>query len=151
MQPPRPETNPQLHYPTLLCAAQQHGRNIRGIFVSYWGCRSCLLATHPAGARQTIAQALEVFLRRTHIRRVHFAQASVAPPVLAYITSFPRLSVPLGGKHPTEIAEGRRTILVPLTRGEVLFAGRNCWNKPDWSTAVRVLTFLFGKKQIGVS
>src|SRR6185369_9858892 len=109
------------------------------------------MSTHPPGARQTIAQALDVFLRKTHIRNVHFAQASVAPPVLAYITSFPRLSVPLTGKHPTEIAHGTRTVRIPLARGEVLFVGRNCWNKPDWSTPVKVLTILFGKKQIGIS
>jgi len=29
--------------------------------------------------------------------------------------------------------------------------GRNGWNRPDWSAPVRVLTFLFGKKQIGIS
>src|SRR5262245_55656530 len=85
-------------------------------------------------ARQIIARALQSFLRQTRIRKVHFAQATVAPPVLAYVTNFPRLSVPLSGKHPMEIAQNSKTMRVPLVRGDVLFAGRNCWNRPDWST-----------------
>ena len=109
------------------------------------------MAAHHAAARRTIARELETFLHHTRIRKVHFAQATVAPPPLAYVTNFPRLSVPLTGKHPMELAQQARPVRVALVRGQVLFAGGNCWNKPDWSTAVKVLTFLFGKKQIGVS
>lgn len=105
----------------------------------------------PATARRTIVHELETFLRRTHIRKVHFARATVAPPPLAYVTSFPRLSVPLSGKHPMEIARDAGPAHITLMRGQAVFAGANCWNKPDWSTAVSVLTLLFGKKQIGVS
>ena len=102
-------------------------------------------------ARRTIARELETFLRAAHVRKVHFAQTGAAPPPLAYVTSFPRLSVPLAGKHPMELARQARPVRVALARGQVLFVGRNCWNKPDWSTPVKVLTFLFGKKQIGIS
>jgi AraC-like DNA-binding protein len=109
------------------------------------------MSPRQAAARRAITLELEAFLRRTRIRRLHFAQAAVAPPPLAYVTSFPRLSVPLAGKHPMEISEPTRTVRLPLVRGHIVYVGRNCWNKPDWSAPVKVLTFLFGKRQIGVS
>jgi len=102
-------------------------------------------------ARATIAEALAGYLKRTHIRRVHFAQATIAPPTLAYVTNFPRLSVPLSGRQHMEVAHDAQTIRTVVSRGDALFAGRNCWNRPDWATPVRVLTILFGKSHIGVS
>ncbi len=102
-------------------------------------------------ARRQITAALAGFLKQGPVRKVHFAGSGVAPPPLAYVTSFPRLSVPLAGKHPMEIAHHTRVTHIEPTRGQVVFVGRNCWNKPDWSAPVRVLTLLFGKKQIGVS
>jgi AraC-like DNA-binding protein len=105
----------------------------------------------PLAARGIIARELKAYLRNTPIRAVHFAQSGVAPPPLAYVTSFPRLSIPLAGKHSTEIARHARPVTIALVRGHVLFVGRNCWNRPDWAAPVKVLTFLFGKKQIGIS
>jgi AraC-like DNA-binding protein len=102
-------------------------------------------------AHRQITAALTGFLQQNHIRKVHFAGSGIAPPPLAYVTSFPRLSVPLAGKHPMEIAHHTRATRIEPARGHVVFVGRNCWNKPDWSVPVRVLTLLFGKKQIGVS
>ena len=102
-------------------------------------------------ARRSIARELQALLRGMRIRGVRFAEASVAPPAMAYVTSFPRLSVPLSGAHPMEIARGGRTVRVTLTRGQAIFVPRNCWNRPDWSRPVKVLTLLFGKKQIGAS
>ncbi|MBK8267227.1 MAG: helix-turn-helix transcriptional regulator [Planctomycetes bacterium] len=105
----------------------------------------------PNSDRDVISRALSQFLSRSRIRHVEFAQATVAPPVLAYVTDFPRLSIPISGKHHMEIARDSRSTRITLARGDVVFAGRNCWNKPDWSTPVKVLTLLFGKTQIGVS
>jgi AraC-like DNA-binding protein len=107
--------------------------------------------SRPVNPRETIARSLEGFLKSTGIRTVHFAHAAVAPPVLAYVTSFPRLSVVLSGRQAMEVAEHVRSARVTLSRGHAIFVGGHCWNKPDWSTAVKELTFLFGKKQIGVS
>jgi AraC-like DNA-binding protein len=45
---------------------------------------------------------------------------------------------------------GRSEIIVPV-RGEAVFVPDHSWNNPDWSSAVQVLTFLFGAKQIGIS
>ena len=102
-------------------------------------------------ARQTIALEIETFLRRSRLRRVNFADSSVAPPPLAYITNFPRLSLPLEGIHAMELpVDGRRERITP-TRGQVVFVPGHAWNRPDWADAVKVLTFLFGARQIGIS
>src|SRR5579872_18763 len=104
-----------------------------------------------ADQRQVIVGVLQQFLQDTHIRRVHFAEFSVAPPLFAYVTNFPRLSIPLQGCHKMEVAHnGQREIIKPV-RGHAVFVPDNAWNNPDWSSAVHVLTFLFGVKQIGVS
>lgn len=105
----------------------------------------------PSAARETITRELTAFMRKTRVRRVYFAQGMVAPPPLAYVTNFPRLSVTLSGRHFMELAHDSTTQRVGLARGDVAFVGRNCWNKPDWTSPVRVLTLLFGKTQIGVS
>lgn len=101
--------------------------------------------------REVIIREMSQFLSRSRVKAVEFAQATVAPPVFAYITNFPRLSVPLSGRQHMEIARESRIARVTLSRGEAIFAGRNCWNKPDWSTPVKMLTLLFGKTHIGVS
>src|SRR5437016_650089 len=56
-------------------------------------------------ARKRIVKALEVFLRGTRLRRVHFADSSLAPPTLGYVTHFPRLSIALDGCHTMELAQ----------------------------------------------
>ncbi len=102
-------------------------------------------------AHKVIVAALEEFLRGTRIRRVHFAEFSVAPPAFAYVTTFPRLSIPLHGCHKMETAHNGRSETILPVRGHAVFVPDNAWNNPDWSSAVHVLTFLFGAKQIGVS
>ena len=37
------------------------------------------------------------------------------------------------------------------TRGHAVFVPGHAWNRPDWADRVKVLTFLFGAKQIGIS
>jgi AraC-like DNA-binding protein len=110
--------------------------------------RAPFLQTH---AHDVIVRELEDFLRGTRIRRVYFAEASVAPPLLAYVTHFPRLSITLEGCHSMDVAyRGRKQVIKPL-RGQAVFVPDHAWNKPDWATAVKVLTFLFGAMQIGIS
>src|SRR5215475_4358260 len=108
------------------------------------------LATHTK-AHRVIVSELEAFLRNTRIRRVHFAEFSIAPPMIAYVTNFPRLSIPLHGCHRMEVAHNGRSAIIRPVRGHAVFVPENAWNNPDWSSAVHVLTFLFGAKQIGVS
>jgi AraC-like DNA-binding protein len=105
----------------------------------------------PLHSHRTIVRALDEFLRQTRLRNVHFAEDSVAPPPLAYVTHFPRLSVPLEGSHKMEVAHNGRVAMIRPVRGQAVFVPSNSWNKPDWSPPVKVLTFLFGAKQIGIS
>jgi AraC-like DNA-binding protein len=102
-------------------------------------------------AQRTVIRELEEFLRGTRMRRIHFAEGSLAPPLLAYVTHFPRLSLPLEGCHKMEVAHNGRTEIIKPVRGHAVFVPENTWNKPTWSAPVAVLTFLFGTKQIGIS
>jgi len=102
------------------------------------------------GARLIIHE-LEEYLRETRIRRVQFGDGTTVPPPLAYVTNFPRLSLPLAGCHAMEIARNGRTEIIRPSRGHAVIVPDNAWNKPDWSGRVDVLTFLFGVKQIGIS
>jgi AraC-like DNA-binding protein len=103
-----------------------------------------------SGAR-LIVQELEDYLRETSVRRVHFGDGTTAPPPLAYVTNFPRLSLPLSGCHAMELAHNGRTAIIKPVRGHAVFVPDHAWNKPDWTGHVAVLTFLFGVKQVGIS
>ena len=102
-------------------------------------------------ARLTIAAELDRFLRATRFRQVYFAEDGPMPPTLAYLTHFPRLSIVLDGCHPTELLRRGKVATVRLPRGQALFVPANAWNKPEWSSPVEVMTFLFGARQIGIS
>src|SRR5215471_4566743 len=108
------------------------------------------VATH-AQAHDAIVNELDGFLRGSQIRRVHFAEGSAAPPMFAYVTNFPRLSIPLKGCHKMEVAHSGRGEVIHPFRRDAVFVPDNAWNNPDWSSPVHVLTFLFGTRQIGVS
>lgn len=105
----------------------------------------------PASGSRVIVQELEQFLRTTNVRHVHFGDGTTAPPPLAYVTNFPRLSLPLAGCHTMEIAQSGRNETIKPVRGHAVFVPDHAWNKPDWTGRVDVLTFLFGVKQIGIS
>jgi len=108
-------------------------------------------APDAAQSRRIVAQELENFLRRSRLRKVYFADSSVAPPPLAYVTHFPRLSLPLDGSHAMELPMGGRPEQIAPGRGQAVFVPGHAWNRPDWADAVKVLTFLLGAKQIGIS
>jgi AraC-like DNA-binding protein len=114
-----------------------------------------------------IAAELRAFLRRAAARRrarghgkgtggarvrgVLVAGGSTPPPQLAYMVNFPRLSVTLAGQERVELEQDGHVRLVAVRAGHALFVPANCWNRPTWSTPARVLTFLFGKRQTGIS
>ena len=102
-------------------------------------------------AARAIAQALSRYLRRSRLRRVYFAEDTIAPPVLAYVTHFPRLYIPLSGKQSMEIAQQGTSCAIGAQPGEAVFVPENAWDKPEWSTSTEVLTILFGARQIGIS
>jgi AraC-like DNA-binding protein len=74
-----------------------------------------------------IEQSLDELLAVSPINHVYFADSSIAPP------------------HAGEMKE------IDCKIGEAVFVARNCWDKPKWAAPVKVLTLLFGKKQIGFS
>ncbi|MEN6520915.1 MAG: AraC family transcriptional regulator [Armatimonadota bacterium] len=96
-------------------------------------------------------KSLHKFLETHRLRRLYFADSSLAPPPLAYVTPFPRLAIPLSGRYPVEIAHCHKTKQIDCIPGEGVFVGRHCWDRPKWTEPVSVLTLLFGKKQIGFS
>jgi AraC-like DNA-binding protein len=102
-------------------------------------------------ARLAVASALEAFLAGGGVGLVHVSRGSIEPPMLAYLTHFPRLTVVLSGTHTMSVAEGDRSTVIRPAVGGVVFVPENGWNLPDWSEPVRGLTFLFGKQHVGVS
>jgi AraC-like DNA-binding protein len=102
-------------------------------------------------SNQIVSRRLEHFLRRTRVRRIYVAEASVAPPVLAYVTHFPRLYLLLSGEYAMEVAQNGALRVIRPSRGDAVFVPDNAWDKPDWRKDVQVLTFLFGSKHIGIS
>jgi len=63
--------------------------------------------------------------------------------VLAYVTHFPRLYLPLAGSHTTELAQNGIPRMIRPKRGEAVFVPDNAWDKPDWSGATHVLHISF--------
>jgi AraC-like DNA-binding protein len=106
---------------------------------------------HLSSGTRIIVHELEEYLRETRVRRVHFGDETTVPPPLAYVTNFPRLSLPLAGCHTMQVAQSGRTETIKPVRGQAVFIPDHAWNKPDWTGHVDVLTFLFGVKQIGIS
>jgi len=102
-------------------------------------------------ATRIITAKLEQFLLRERVRRVYFAEDSAPPPVLAYVTHFPRLYLPLAGSHVLDVAQNAVSTTIRTVRGQALFVPENAWDKPEWSGPIEVLTFLFGAKHFGIS
>lgn len=101
--------------------------------------------------KSIIGSELDSFLRATRVRRVYVADVSAPPQAMAYVTHFPRLSITLEGSHTMELAQDGPILKVSPGRGQAVFVPGNAWNRPDWSEPVKVLTFLFGARQIGIS
>ncbi len=108
-------------------------------------------STRLSAGTRLIVRELEEYLRKTRVRHVHFGDGTTVPPPLAYVTNFPRLSLPLAGCHIMQMAQSGRTKLIKPVRGHAVFVPDHAWNKPDWEGHVEALTFLFGVKQIGIS
>jgi AraC-like DNA-binding protein len=107
--------------------------------------------SRPLTPNQLIVHELQEYLRKTRIRHLHFGDGTTVPPPLAYVTNFPRLSLPLAGCHTMQVACCGRTETIKPVRGHAVFVPDHAWNKPDWEGHVEVMTFLFGVKQIGIS
>lgn len=103
-------------------------------------------------ATRTIAHTIKQYLSTQRIRDVIIAEnGDAVPPPLAYITLFPRLSVTLSGCHSMELIRHGKACTVQSAPGSAVLVTCNSWNKPDWSEPTQALTFLLGRRQIGIS
>lgn len=93
----------------------------------------------------------EGLLRRQEVNRIFVCGRDVEPPVFSHVVNFPRLEVPLTGCYENQIESDRKVTTVRLKPGDALFAPPNCWNLPTWRQPVRLMSVLFGKKQLGIS
>ena len=104
-----------------------------------------------AHASSLVAVELERLLRTLRIRHVHVADGSVPPPTLAYVTAFPRLSIPIDGAQSVELAHRGRNDEVTTVRGHAVLVPAHAWDRPQWSRPSTTLTCLFGHRQTGFS
>ena len=93
----------------------------------------------------------EAQLRRHPVRTVFVCSRQLHPPLCSHVVNFPRLEIALGGCYENQIEAGGELTTVRLKPGDVLFAAPNCWNLPLWCRGVKLMSLLFGKKQLGVS
>jgi len=84
-------------------------------------------------------------------RRVYLCGRHTPPPPLSHMVNFPRLEIPLAGIYENEIEHNRQVGAAAIQPGEALFAPSNCWNRPTWRRPVRLLSVLFGRRQLGFS
>ncbi|ODS52842.1 MAG: hypothetical protein ABS36_15340 [Acidobacteria bacterium SCN 69-37] len=104
-----------------------------------------------AHAGHRVAGALEHLLRTLRIRHVHVADGSAPPPALAYVTAFPRLSIPIDGALAVEFAHRGRSEKVTAERGHAVLVPAHAWDRPQWSPETTTLTCMFGHRQTGFS
>jgi AraC-like DNA-binding protein len=93
----------------------------------------------------------EGLLRAQPVRQVYVCGRQLRPPGLGHAVNFPRLELVLGGCYENLLEANNRAVTVRLTAGAALFAAPNCWNVPTWRHPVRLLSLLFGQKQIDLS
>lgn len=102
-------------------------------------------------ARAQIDRELGRFLQQQTVTRVFTAEGTLAPPPLAYMVSFPRLSITLSGVDRVELERDGRWQLLRAARGDAVFVPANVPNRPTWSGCGTVLTMLFGRRHTGIS
>ncbi|MBI9016321.1 MAG: helix-turn-helix transcriptional regulator [Phycisphaerae bacterium] len=100
---------------------------------------------------EIVLAAIDKGIGHGPIQDVFFAGSKTQPAVMSYVVNFPRLSMPISGFHEMEIEQNGESVVITPGAGQAIFVGPNCWNKPTWDKKCEVLTFLFGKKQTGVS
>jgi len=93
----------------------------------------------------------EQILRDQSVSRVFVCGREAEPPMLSHVVNFPRLEIPLAGCYENRVELGRQVTMVRLKPGDALFAPPNCWNLPTWQQPVRLMSLLFGRKQVGIS
>jgi len=93
----------------------------------------------------------ERLLRRRPLSQVFVCGQKLHPPLLSHVVNFPRLEIPLRGCYENRIETGGQIVTVRLRPGTALFVAPNCWNLPLWRRNVKLMSLLFGSKQLGIS
>ena len=101
--------------------------------------------------RKHFLKALDKMLRNHPPRTVIFGNDRTEPPLYSYVVNFPRLEIPLEGRYDMEIEQDGEPIHIAPGVGTALITPPNCWNHPTWRKPVILMSFLFGKKQLGIS
>jgi AraC-like DNA-binding protein len=105
----------------------------------------------PMKSLDSILQALELLKENRSFKRVRFAEARAEPPPLAVVLGFSSLVVVLRGDYSIEYSKNGEIQQASLASNDVLAVPANCWYRPTWERSNTTLTFLFGKRQIGLS
>jgi AraC-like DNA-binding protein len=85
------------------------------------------------------------------LKSIIIAEARAEPPHLAFVLGFPSLLVVTRGCYSIEHSRSEKIVSSQLNAGDALFAPANCWYRPTWDSSNTAVTFLFGKRQIGLS
>jgi len=101
--------------------------------------------------RSLFLQALDRLLQKHPTHAVVFARDHTEPPLFSHVVNFPRLEIPLSGVYEMEIEQEGESRLIAPGAGTALIAPPNCWNRPTWKRPVRLMSFLFGRRQLGIS
>lgn len=113
--------------------------------------RTTRLVLSTEESTQRIAHVLRTFLVRKSIQQLVVAEGNTPPPQLAYLVSFPRLTLVLTGSDNVELEQEGKAQAVQIPAGAALLVPPNCWDRPTWSSSATALTFLFGKRQTGIT
>lgn len=100
---------------------------------------------------ETSSEWAQALWPRRPVKQVHVCGRQLEPPLLSHVVNFPRLELPLSGCYENQIELDGRLATVQLKPGEALLALPNCWNLPTWRQPVRLMSLLFGRKQVGIS
>jgi AraC-like DNA-binding protein len=103
-----------------------------------------------ASSSATIARVLRHRLGKS-LRKIYLAEGKTPPAPLAFLVHFPRVSLVLHGCDEMDIGQASSKRTIRARAGDVVLIPSNCWNRPTWRYRARVLHFLLGKTQVGVS
>jgi AraC-like DNA-binding protein len=140
-----------LRYIVLLRACCHKRKYVAFVELTYYGT---ILGTTYSMVMNSVSPATvwpETLLRDQQVSRVFVCGREVEPPLLSHVVNFPRLEIPLAGCYENQIESGLQVTTVRLRPGDALFAPSNCWNLPTWRQPVRLMSVLFGRKQLGIS
>jgi AraC-like DNA-binding protein len=92
----------------------------------------------------------DALLASQPIDRVFVCGRQLPSPLHARVINVPRLEVPLSGCYENQIELKGSSVTLGLLPGTALFVPPKCWNVPNLKPPVRLISFLFGEKQLDI-